>query len=92
MFYKTSRYTAVKDCRCSVEGRSVQYKAIRIIPVIRPGSVHTVQEGDRIDQIAFTYLRDPERYWKICDLNNTMWPPDLTAKPGMVISIPYPEV
>lgn len=92
MFYKSSRYAAVDDCQYSMEGRIVAFKAIRIIPEVQAIDVHIVEEGERIDQIAYQHLRDCERFWKICDLNQSLWPPDLAAIPGSTILIPSPEV
>lgn len=92
MFYRSSRYRAVEDCKLVVEGRQVSYKAIRIIPDGRSLLMHTVEDGDRVDRIAFRYLRDPESFWKICDLNGALWPPELTAVPGRRIRIPPSEV
>ena len=48
----------------------------------------TVSAGDRLDNIAARTIGDPEQYWKICDVNDSMHPLDLTLNPGKVVIIP----
>jgi len=50
---------------------------------------HTVQEGDRIDLIAFHYLDNAELWWIICDYNDIFFPLELT--PCSVLRIPSIE-
>jgi len=56
------------------------YYPRRILP---PGGTrpllteHTVQEGDRLDLIAYQYYGDPLLYWEIADANNAMQPEEL---------------
>ena len=37
------------------------------------------------------FRRDPERFWRICDANQAMWPDELTAEAGRMLLIPPPE-
>jgi hypothetical protein len=37
-------------------------------------------------------LGDPEQFWRICDANNAMYPPDLVAEPGQRLRVPVPQV
>jgi hypothetical protein len=39
--------------------------------------VHSVVQEDRLDLLAFTFYRDPEQFWRICDANLTLRPDDL---------------
>jgi len=59
-------------------------------PVIEPDitdRLHTVVEGDRIDNIAFRYYGDTRMKWTIMHLNNIyLIPNDLV--PGMELRIP----
>ena len=78
------------------DGQVVPYLARRIVP--QPGAPNyatinqvTVQQGDRLDQIAAKYLGDPLMAWLICDANGAMTPDDLTAVPGRVLSITTPQ-
>lgn len=69
-------------------GRTVRYKGLRIIPDEATDRSHTVKEGERLDHLAHRYLEVPERYWRICDANRTLWPPDLVGEPGRTLDIP----
>jgi len=51
----------------------------------------TVSQGDRLDLITARTLGDPEQYWRICDANEAMNPPDLTDEPGEVLRVPVPQ-
>ena len=50
----------------------------------------TVSDGDRLDHIAARVLGDPEVFWRICDAENGMYPPRLTAVPGRRLRVPIP--
>ena len=52
---------------------------------------HTVKEGDRLDNLTHQYLGDPERFWQICDANDTLIPDELTENPDGKIRITLPE-
>jgi hypothetical protein len=92
MFFKGSRYIGVEEATLTGDdGREVRYVKTRFIPhsVARFG--HAVSEGERLDQIAFRYYRDPERFWRICDANRALWPDDLVNETGRTIAIPPSE-
>ena len=38
---------------------------------------HIRREGQRLDHLANYYLRDPNAYWKICELNDVLLPDQL---------------
>jgi hypothetical protein len=89
MFFKGSRYEKVPETQFTEPGgRIIRYKRIRFIPFTPASLGHTVLQGQRLDHIAFTYYRDPERFWRICDANLAMWPDDLVGQNGRVILIP----
>lgn len=78
------------------DGSTVPYLARRIVP--QPGTpnystinTYTVQQGDRLDQIAAKYLGDPLMSWLLCDANGAMEPNDLTATAGATFSITTPQ-
>ncbi len=93
MFGPTSRYRDVpENVIVDAQGRSVRYKLMRRIPA--PGQVqalHMVAQGDRPDLIAYRYYRDPELYWRICDINGSMAPGDLVAEPRRIVLVPLPR-
>lgn len=92
MFFKGSRYERVETTSLTDHrGREVKHKQIRFIPQSAPRYGYAVAAGDRLDNIAFEVFHDAERFWRICDANVTMWPPDVTEHPGRVIGIPGAE-
>ena len=92
MFQRTSRYANVPVDTLEVGGREVRYVKARAVPETGPQqTVHVVGEGERPDQLAYRYYRDPERFWRLCDANRVMWPDDLVGEVGRVIIVPQPE-
>jgi hypothetical protein len=92
MFFKGSRYEKVGDAQhTDPQGRVIQYKKIRFIPDTPAVFNHLVKQGDRTDLLAYTYYRDPLKFWHIADANDVMQAEELTAKPGKRILIP-PDV
>ena|SRR5687768_5077590 len=53
--------------------------------------MHTVVQGDRLDNLAHKYLGDPEQFWRLCDPNVTLRPRDLTETTGRELRITLPE-
>jgi len=89
VFFRGSRYANVSEGQITDgRGREIRYKKVRFIPETRAQMAHVVNQGERPDHIAHRYLRDPERFWRICDANLTMWPDDLVAEAGRKILIP----
>lgn len=99
MFERTSRYYDVETATLTVTGdegeeRVVSYKRRRFIP--RAGDTatlveHTVNQGERLDNITARYLGDPTQYWRVCDANNVFRPDEL-EEPGRVVKIDMPQV
>ena len=93
MFFKGSRYEKVETASMTDErGRERRYKTVRFIHETTPRYGYAVAAGDRLDNIGFEVFHDSERFWRICDANETMWPAELTDTPGRVIGIPGAEV
>ena len=94
-FPATSRYHGleIKTTPLS-DGRTVSYVARRFVPspdrfvTLRE---HTVTQGERIDNIAYQYLGDPEQFWRLCDANGVLSANELTDQPGTRIRITLPE-
>ena len=92
MFFKGSRYEKVESKTIKDgKGREITYKKVRFIPETRAQAGHITIQGDRLDNLAYMYYHDPEKFWRICDANLTMWPPELVAEPGKTILIPPSE-
>ena len=76
------------------DGREVAYVSRRFVPLQE--NFETIRErrivqGDRIDNLAYEILSDPEQFWRLCDANNVLDPQQLTAEVGRAIRITLPE-
>jgi hypothetical protein len=94
MFFRGSRYEPTPETSLTAkDGRTIRYKRMRFIPkTTAPPRIFAKAEfGDRPDLVAFRSLGDPEQFWRLCDLNLTRRPVDLTTVPGSRIAIPAPE-
>ena len=52
---------------------------------------HTVTQGERLDNITFQYLGDPEQFWRVCDANGAVRPDELTETTGGVCASRSPK-
>jgi hypothetical protein len=70
MFSKISRYRKLPDVvTVDVQGRLLASKELRLLPQVTGTFRHTVQAGDRLDQLAYKYYDQPRKWWRICDAN-----------------------
>lgn len=95
MFDSNSRYYNIENAQYIDNGREITYKKRRFLPQGQNMTVLeevTVLDCDRLDLITNKTLGDPLEFWQVCDANNAMNPPDLTAEIGRKIRIPMPEV
>lgn len=91
MFFKGSRYEKLPTTTYTdASGRILTYVTTRYIPPTPAFIGHSVTDGERLDLIAFQYLQDSERFWRICDANLATWPDDLLVL-GAVIAVPPSE-
>ena len=95
MFDSTSRYypleTAMRETR---DGRIVTYVRRRFLPqgeTLATLVEVTVTDGDRLDLIAARTISAATQFWRICDAENAMNPPDL-EQPGRQVRVPVPQV
>jgi hypothetical protein len=94
MFSVTSRYFNLPTLAFTqADGTSINYVSRRILP--QPGRFALLQQyvvgaGDRLDQVAYKFLGDPEQFWRIADANNAIRPEELTLEPGSIILITLP--
>lgn len=96
MFTRTSRYYGIPLGQLQdIDGEpTVFYVRRRFIPMYDPSPIianHLVVAGDRLDNITARYLGDPELYWKVCDTNLVMNPPDATSVLGRTLRVPLPQ-
>ena len=87
MFFPGSRYAAAGTCQAvRADGTVV---TVTCIPLPVPRSVlgwHQRAEGERLDLIAYHYLKDPAQAWVLCEANNCLVPDALAARE--LIAIP----
>jgi hypothetical protein len=88
MFVQGSRYETVPEDVLTTPTGTVRYKLIRFIPPTPATLVHVVTQDERLDQLAFLAYREPDRFWRICDANLAVWPPDLVAEVGRTLLVP----
>jgi hypothetical protein len=70
MFTKGSRYRNLpQSSSLTAAGERLQGVDLRVIPK-RPGAfLHTVQDSDRLDLLAYKYYGDSTKWWQISDAN-----------------------
>jgi hypothetical protein len=91
MFFKGSRYEKIGTNQITdATGRVIVYKKIRFIPPTQGMVGYTVKQTDRLDLVANLSFRDAQRFWRICDANDAMWPDDLLLI-GRTLEIPSSE-
>ena len=94
MFPITSRYYNTKTAQYeTAAGKEIVYLCRRFIPPLERFDLlfeHVVTEGERLDNITFKYMGDPEQFWRICDANAVLRPDELTDTTGRRIRITMP--
>lgn len=92
MFFRGSRYEPVETATLKdAGGQEVRYKRLRFVAREAAPLAYVVQEGDRIDQVAWNVYRDPEMWWRIADANADLVADDLATVPGRVLRIALPS-
>jgi hypothetical protein len=95
LFPPTSRYHNIETATLeTADGKEIVYLKRRFVPSPDRFTLlqeHAVVEGDRLDNITALYLDDPLQFWRICDANNAMNPPDLTTEIARRLRITLPE-
>jgi hypothetical protein len=95
MFPRTSRYYNIEIVKyVTSDQREIVYLRRRFLPRSVPGPIiaeHSVEEGDRLDNVTAKYLGDPEQFWQLCDVNDAMQPDELTAEIGRRVKVAMPN-
>ena len=95
LFPPTSRYHNIETTTLeTADGKEIVYLKRRFVPGPDRFTLiqeHEVVQGDRLDNITARYLNDPLQFWRICDANTAMNPPELTAEIGRRLRITLPE-
>jgi hypothetical protein len=94
MFPRTSRYYNIEIVRLvTPDQREIVYLRRRFLPNSPNAAIiaeHSVEEGDRLDNVTAKYLGDPEQFWQLCDVNDAMQPDELTEEIGRRLKIAMP--
>lgn len=94
-FPRTSRYHGIETAILETPTRQQVYLKRRFLPPLDQFPTvlqeHVVTEGDRLDNLAYRYLGDPEQFWRICDANGVMRPAELVETIGQRWRITLPE-
>ena len=95
LFPPASRYHGIDTATMkTTDGRNVVYIRRRFVPPPDRFALiqeHTVIQGDRLDNLAFQYIGDPEQFWQLCDANNAIRPEELIESIGRKLRITMPE-
>ena len=94
-FPPTSRYHGIATKVFKTEaGETIVHLKRRFVPPPESFALlqlHSVVQGDRLDNLAHKYLGDPEQFWRLCDANGAMRPDELTDTVGRRLRITLPE-
>ena len=91
MFFRGSRYESVTTLtHATAEGRTIRYKALRIVPEPRGSLTHGVRQDERLDRVAQDWFGNAELWWRVADANTELDPDALVAEPGRTITVPAP--
>jgi hypothetical protein len=93
LFPPNSRYRGIDTATLQAGGQTIVYIRRRFLPSpddLAPIQQHTVQQGERLDNLAAQFLGDPELFWRLCDANGAMRPEELET-PGITLTISLPE-
>ncbi|MEK6337413.1 MAG: LysM domain-containing protein [Acidobacteriota bacterium] len=94
MFPRTSRYYNIEIVKLvTPDQREIVYLRRRFLPNSSNAVIiaeHSVEEGDRLDNVTAKYLGDPEQFWQVCDVNDAMRPDGLTEEIGRRLKIAMP--
>jgi copper chaperone CopZ len=79
MFAKGSRYRNLpQSSSLTSRGERIQGVDLRLIPARAGTFLHTIQDSDRLDLLAFKYYGDATKWWQISDTNaEVSFPTDL---------------
>ena len=82
----SARFPAIANCptspRPTRKGAMLAAKDLRLLPDVSGTFRHTVDSGDRLDQLAYKYYSQPLQWWNICDANPEFLSPLGAARQG----------
>lgn len=93
-FPPNSRYaTTATAVYVGPDRRATTYLSRRFLPnpaIFFVAQIHTVTQGERLDNIAAQSFGDAELGWRLADANRAMRPEELTATIGRRLNVTLP--
>lgn len=90
MFSQRSRYAGEPiDTVVLADGHPAHLVRFPVRPPPRLAGYHRLLEGQTLDQLANYYLKDPTRFWALCDANGACSPHALAV--ADLVAIPARE-
>ena len=91
MFSKISRYRKLPNVTAlDAQGRLLASKELRLLPQVTGTFRHTVDSGDRLDQLGYKYYSQPLQWWNIADANPKFLSPLALIGKDAVITTRFP--
>ena len=91
MFSKISRYRKLPSVAApDAQGRTLAATDLRMLPAVTGTFRHTVESGDRLDQLAYTYYSQPLQWWNICDANPMFLSPLALLGKEAIVTTSFP--
>ena len=91
MFSKLSRYRTLPDVvTTDARGHTESSKTLRLLPTVSGTFLHTVEEVDRLEHLAFKYYQQPRSWWRICDANPEFMAPQALLGKEPIVTVRYP--
>lgn len=95
LFQQNSRYYGIETTTTKTQdGKTIVYLRRRFVPQSERFALlqeHSVQQDDRLDNLASKYFGDPLLFWRICDANSAIKPDELIETIGKILRITLPE-
>lgn len=91
MFSKISRYRKLPNVTSlDAQGRVLSSKELRLLPQVTGTFRHTVDSGDRLDQLGYKYYGQPLQWWNIADANPRFLSPLALIGKDAVVTTRFP--
>lgn len=91
MFSKISRYRKLPDVvTADAQGRRLESKSLRLLPEVTGIFLHTVEEVNRLDSLAYQYYKQPRKWWRICDANPSFPLPQALLGKEPIVTTQFP--
>jgi len=91
MFSKISRYKKLSDVvTTDARGRTLPSRCLRLLPEVRGTFLHTLEQEDRLDHLAYKYYQQPQKWWRICDANSEFMSPCALLGKDPIVTARFP--